>query len=241
MSVLYLLGDSTCAIKREDARPETGWGEEFQSYVKDGWIVDNRAINGRSTKSFIDEGNFDSILEVADFGDSAIIQFGHNDSKLDKERHTDPFGSYVSNLDYMADKLKAKGVSVYFATSIARRQFDERGVIKQTHGEYPFAMHYAAFKSSVPCIDMTTTTMVELQKLGDEESKKYFMNLEKGIYPNYPDGKLDNTHLTPKGAKWIAILVARELSLLSIRPEFLRSDISYDRHFEDVAKLELAD
>ena len=72
MSVLYLLGDSTCAIKREDARPETGWGEEFQSYVKDGWIVDNRAINGRSTKSFIDEGNFDSILEVADFGDSAI-------------------------------------------------------------------------------------------------------------------------------------------------------------------------
>ena len=241
MKTLYPLGDSTCANKREDARPETGWGEAFSSFLKEDWRVDNRALNGRSTKSFIAEGCFSEILEVAGLGDAAIIQFGHNDSKPDEKRYSAPFAGYVDNLVYMAKSLMDKGVSVYFATSIARRQFDERGVIKQTHGEYPSAMHYAAFLSSVPCVDMTTTTMVELQRMGEKESRKFYMNLEKGIYENYPDGRSDNTHLTPKGAEWVSSLIARELSALPSRPEFLRSDIVFKQYFDDVLSLEIVD
>lgn len=241
MHTLYLLGDSTCAQKADGARPETGWGEAFSTYLKDNWRVDNRAVNGRSTKSFISEKLFESVLDSAVSGDAAIIQFGHNDSKPDAERHSDPYSGYVSNLVYMAKELTERGVSVYFATSIARRQFDQDGYIRDTHGEYIHAMHYAAYVASVPCIDMTTVTMVELQRLGDEGSKRYFMNFDAGIYENYLDGKKDNTHLRPAGARWVSHLVARELSSILPRPAFLSDDICYEWKEEDVTKLEVVD
>ena len=240
MSVLYLLGDSTCAIKKDEARPETGWGEMFDSFVALGWSIDNRALNGRSTKSFISEGIFDDICNTVKAGDAALIQFGHNDSKLDIERYSAPYTDYVANLVYMANSLKSKGVDVYFLTSIARRQFDERNIIKQTHGEYPSAMHYAAFLSGIPCVDMTIATMVELQEIGEKESRDLFMNLSKGEYENYPEGKQDNTHLTPKGAKWISSLIAKELSKLSPRPLFLSPEVKSNWSVEDVSKLEVA-
>ena len=78
---LFLLGDSTCADKTPEARPETGWGECIQEYLADGWVVDNRAINGLSTKDMIAKGLFQTIVDDASEGDAALIQFGHNDSK----------------------------------------------------------------------------------------------------------------------------------------------------------------
>ena len=241
MHTLYLLGDSTCAIKRKEAFPETGWGEAFAEYLADGWVLDNRALNGRSTKSFIDEGLFAAVLSSVKDGDGAIIQFGHNDSKPDPERYSAPYQGYVDNLVFMAEELKNRGVCVYFASSIARRQFDNCGILRETHGEYIHAMHYAAFRASVPCLDLTTPTMLEVQALGDEESKKYYMNFPSGEYDNYPNGKEDNTHLRPEGARWVSHLVARELSTILPRPEFLSSDISSDWILEDVTKLEVVD
>ncbi len=208
---VFLLGDSTCAPKRPEARPETGWGECFQQYLKDGWFVDNRAINGLSTKDTISKGLFQAVVDTAVPGDLAIIQFGHNDSKSeDPSRYSEPWSLYIANLVYMAEKLKAKGCTVVFLTSIARRRFVD-GLIADTHGDYPAAMKAAAHQAGCPCIDMTIPTMVTLQRTGEEESRKYFMNFEPGIYPNYPEGKDDDTHLRPEGAEWIASLVAGEL------------------------------
>lgn len=241
MHTLFLLGDSTCAIKRKEVFPETGWGESFSTYLADGWKIDNRALNGRSSKSFLDEGLFGSVLDSVKDGDAAIIQFGHNDSKPDPERYSTPYQGYVDNLVFMAKELKDRGVAVYFASSIARRQFDDRGILRETHGEYIHAMHYAAFCAAVPCIDVTSPTMLEVQALGDEGSKKYYMNFPSGMYENYPDGKEDNTHLRPEGARWVSHLIARELSTILPRPAFLSYDISSDWSLEDVTKLEVVD
>src|SRR2546430_17125227 len=82
---VYLAGDSTCANKTADKRPETGWGEMLQQYFDPAKIkVDNRALNGRSTKSFIDEGHWQAIVSSLKVGDYAFIEFGHNARKKDK-------------------------------------------------------------------------------------------------------------------------------------------------------------
>ena len=83
------------------------------------------------------------------------------------------------------------------------------------------AMKAAGHQAGVPVLDITIPLMEDLLLLGDEESRKYYMNFDKGIYPNYIEGKDDNTHLRPEGAKWVAASIRDALSLLSPRPSFL--------------------
>ena len=78
MSKLFLLGDSTCAIKEERYRPETGWVECFSQYLANGFELYNMAQNGRSTEMIIHEGIFFDCFYQSQAGDWVIIQFGHN-------------------------------------------------------------------------------------------------------------------------------------------------------------------
>ena len=219
MNRLIILGDSTAAQKPESARPETGWGEVFGKYLKPGWLLDNRAINGRSTKDVIARGEFAEALTAAASGDIVLIQYGHNDEKLeDPFRGARAWHEYTVNLMYMAEKLKAKGARVIFITSIARRCFDN-GLLQDTHGDWPSAMKYAGEKSGIDCIDMTIPTMIGIMKEGEEVSRNYFMNFPSGIYDNYPEGKEDNTHLRPEGAEWVASLIYESLCALPDKPD----------------------
>ena len=206
MPRLFILCDSTGAVKTPLTRPETGWGETFGQYLKDGWILDNRSVNGRSTKDSIRLGEFQRVLDDSASGDAAIIQFGHNDEKLDDPRGAEAWSAFRVNLIYMAEKLKAKGVHVIF----------------DTHGDWPAAMKAAAHEACVPCVDMTMLTMVEIMKKGEEESKDYFMHFGPGLYENYPEGDEDDTHLRPEGAEWISSLLYKALSSLPDKPEFIK-------------------
>src|SRR6476659_9029701 len=107
---IFMAGDSTMAIKQPDKRPETGWGEMLGKYFKDGTVrIDNRAMNGRSTKTFISEGRWQSIVDALQKGDYVFIQFGHNDESKDKgERYTPP-ADYRNNLIRFVTEVKAKG------------------------------------------------------------------------------------------------------------------------------------
>ncbi len=221
MNKLFILGDSTAARKEEAARPETGWGEAFGKYLRPGWRLDNRAINGRSTRDTISRGEFAAMLSEASSGDIALLQFGHNDEKLDDPaRGARAWHEYKVNLIYMANALMEKGVRVIFLTSIARRSFAE-GELLDTHGDWPAAMKAAAAECGIDCIDMTIPTMIGIMMKGEEASKEYFMNFASGIYPNYPDGDTDNTHLRPEGAEWVAGMVYRKLRELDKKVEAL--------------------
>lgn len=206
MPRLFIFGDSTAAAKEDKARPETGWGECFSRYLSPSWILDNRAVNGRSTRLVLSNGDFFRALSDSAEGDAALIQYGHNESKMDEERHTDPWTSFKDNLTYMAASLGKRGVSVYFLTPIARRCFKD-GILVDTHGDYPDAMKETAKELSIPLIDMTKATMDMIRETGEEESREYFMNFAPAIYENYPEGDEDNTHLRPKGAEAVASLV----------------------------------
>ena len=218
---VFLLGDSTMAHKDGKARPETGWGECLSSFLAEGWTVDNRAVNGLASKDAISKGIFQGIADDAESGDIALIQFGHNDSKAeDPSRYSEPWSGYIVNLVYMAGKLKERGVYVIFLTSIARRRFSG-GLAVDTHGDYPAAMKAAAHQAGCPCIDMTIPTMIQLQSDGEEASRKYYMNFGPGIYPAYPDGDDDNTHLRPEGASMVASIACDAIRKVPDIPSFL--------------------
>lgn len=212
MRQLFLLGDSTCAEKEADKRPETGWGMDMQALVGTSFTVVNLALNGRSTKSFIQEGVFEKCLEALKADDVVIIQFGHNDSKEDEERHTDPWTTYQGNLAFMAEQVRQKGAIPIFLTPICRRHFDDDGLLVQTHGDYPSAMIALAKGRGYAVFDLTQETFQILTHLGAEASKRLFLHLKPLEHPNYPEGVADDTHLNETGARVVARRVFRFLS-----------------------------
>ena len=211
MRKVILLGDSTCAQKTPETRPETGWGEQLGAFLSGGWEVVNLAVNGLSTKSAISDGVYETALNEAGRGDLVLVQFGHNDEKSDDVlRYASPWSGFIANLKYMAKGFQGKGAKVVFITPVARRKF-EGSYLVDTHHDYPAAMKCAASQLGIECIDMTIPTMIMIQRAGESDSRKYFMNFGEMLYANYPDGLDDNSHLRPVGAATIARMIAQEL------------------------------
>ncbi|MFF6876298.1 rhamnogalacturonan acetylesterase [Streptomyces sp. NPDC012474] len=200
---LYIAGDSTAAQKYADAAPETGWGMALPFFLQAPLKVSNHAVNGRSSKSFIDEGRLDAILRAIRPGDLLLIQFGHNDAKSeDPTRYTEPWTTYQAHLRRYISGARSRGARAVLATSVERRKFDAKGTAVTTHGEYPAAMRALAEAEGVPLLDVQALSIALWQELGVEETKKYF---------NWTATEQDNTHFNPPGAIAVARLAVREL------------------------------
>ena len=204
---IFLAGDSTCAEKLPEKRPETGWGEMLGKHFQDGKVkIENRAMNGRSTKTFISEGRWQKIVDELKKGDWVFVQFGHNDSSKDKgERYTSP-DAYRANLARFVADVRAKKANIVLLTPVVRRRFDKDGAFYDTHGEYPGIVRSVVNESDVPFIDMQQKSEALLKSLGAEASRSLFLQLKPGENPNYPKGVDDNTHFNPKGAEEMAKL-----------------------------------
>jgi lysophospholipase L1-like esterase len=213
---IFMIGDSTMADKDPKAEPERGWGQALQSFFRDTVKVSNHARNGRSSKSFIDEGLWQDVLNSLQSGDYVIIQFGHNDQKPDAARHTDPQTTYKSNLEKYINETRAKGAFPILCTSIVRRKFDDKGTLVDTHGEYPDAMRQTAKELRVPMLDLQLKTMKLVSELGPEKSKSLFLYAAPGAYPNRPEGVQDDTHLNPEGASTVARMAVEEMKSLNL-------------------------
>ncbi len=214
-NTIFWAGDST--VKQNDitSYPQTGIGQGFELYMNRDWYLDNRAENGRSTKSFISEGRLDYINKQIKEGDFLFVQFGHNDEKADEERHTEPFGSFLDNLEKFYETAVSHGAHMVLITPLYRRLFTDNGtLVDGTHMTYPDAMIEFGKKHDIPVIDLCTISRHYIEKLGDAASKHLFMHLEAGIYPNYMEGKTDNTHLQYAGAVTFAGIIASELRKL---------------------------
>lgn len=213
--VLHWAGDSTVKQNNINRYPQTGIGQLFGLFLKPEIIIRNYAENGRSTKSFLEEGRADAIDENLSEGDFLFIQFGHNDEKsADPSRFTEPFGEYTDNLKFfinLAGKHKAYPVLI---TSLYRRQFEENGKLRaNTHLDYPKAMLELAKKENVPCIDLCSLSKAAIEEAGSEATKEWFMNISDKTYKAF-DVQTDNTHLQPTGAIVFGSLIADELSKL---------------------------
>lgn len=210
---VFTIGDSTMANKKAEVAPETGWCMVFSSFVDDSVEVKNRAMNGRSSKSFIAEGRWNSVLDSLTEGDYVFIQFGHNDEKFkDTTRFTDPFTSYAENLERFIRETREKGATPILFTPIVRRKF-ENGFLTDTHGDYPVAVRQLAAEWDVPLIDLQFLTEGAVTALGDETSKKIYLWTEPTA--KFPEGRKDDTHLKTEGAMMVARLAAQRLVLLN--------------------------
>jgi lysophospholipase L1-like esterase len=213
---IYWAGDST--VKQNDftTYPQTGIGQGMQLFINQETVIINHAENGRSTKSFIDESRLAVIYNEITEGDYLFIQFGHNDAKLeDISRYTEPWGEYQENLERFVNVARNRKAYPLFITPLCRRWFDEKGKLRDDiHGDYPMAMILTAKKLEVPCIDLYSSSRVLIERLGPESSKGYFMHLSLDEYPNYPEGKVDDTHLKYDGAVAFAELIAKGLKEL---------------------------
>ncbi len=215
MARIYYAGDSTAAQNTVFSYPQTGMGQGLSLYLKREHIVQNFAINGRSTKSFLEEGRLSAIRKELNEGDFLLIQFGHNDEKIeDPSRYTTPFNEYQTNLMRFIRAAREVGAHPVLITPLSRRIFDAYGVLKDTHGDYPEAMRQLGCQQNVPVIDLSRLSFELLEQTGDEESKKWFMYFPSGCYPNYPEGKTDNTHLRYEGAIRFAGILAEEFRKL---------------------------
>lgn len=98
-------------------------------------------------------------------------------------------------------------------TPLVRRHF-EGDRLTPTHGAYPDAVRQLAAREALPLIDLTAASAQLVQQLGEPASRELYMVFAPGLYPNYPEGKTDNTHLRNPGAVAFAGLVAKGLQAL---------------------------
>jgi DNA sulfur modification protein DndE len=212
-TTIFMIGDSTMANKKAANFPETGWGQVLPAFADTSRIIiDNHALNGRSTKSFIDEGCWQKVIDAVKPGDYVFIQFGHNDEKIKNAKvYAQAETSYKQNLERFISETIAKGGKPVLFTSIVRRNFDESGILNDTHGNYPEVVKQVALEQCVPVIDMESLTKLMVEHYGIEGSKTLFLQCQKGQYENYPNGVEDNTHLNRKGAIEVAALAVQSI------------------------------
>lgn len=210
---IYGIGDSTMANKiKPEENPERGWGQMLSLFFNDNITIDNRAVNGRSTRSFINEKRWDDIYKVLKPGDYVFIQFGHNDAKeKDSLRYTNPHTAYRYNLIRFVTESREKGAIPIIFSSVVRRNFNENGVLISTHGDYTLEARLVAQEYNVPFIDMEYYSELLEQSYGPEKSKQLHLYYKAGENLFFPEGKEDNTHLNVKGATAIAKIAVEEL------------------------------
>jgi len=192
---IALVGDSTVT-------DESGWGRGFAARLTTRSTILNLARNGRSSKSFIDEGHWRSA--VAQGADVVLIQFGHNDQPgKGPERETDPATTYRTNLARYIDDARAAGALPVVVTSLTRRFFDASGSIASDLFPYADAAKAVAAERGAPVIDLHAESIALLNRLGPPSGEAFGVRKE--------DGTLDRTHLSSAGAAAFGAIVARAL------------------------------
>lgn len=228
--VIYLIGDSTCADKPLDDNPEHGWGQVFQNFFTSDVIIENHAKNGRSTKSFIDQGLWKIVLDKLKPGDYVFIQFGHNDQKIsDTTRYAEANTAYRKNLIRYVEETRSKNAIPVLLTPVNRRKYDAQGNFIDQHGDYPKVVRELATQLNVPLIDVHKKSMELFSKLGQEKSKELFLiSIPKNVYKALPEGKEDNTHFTRKGAIEVSKMVVEGIKEAQLPiATFLKNDLPF--------------
>ena len=253
---VFMIGDSTMANKDiSHDRKERGWGMALQCYFDDNIRIENHAVNGRSSKSFIDEGRWQTVVDRIQPGDYVVIQFGHNDEKPKADRHTDPGSTFDYNIARFIRETREKGGIPIVMNCVVRRNFfvkapenddDEKlrtttfkdgakmvegDSLIDTHGLYRVAPRDVAQRMNAFFVDANKITHELEQGLGTEASKKLHMWFLPGEEPSVPDGRQDNTHYNVHGAQVVARLLADAICEVVpvLAPFRTEADITVDK------------
>ncbi len=238
-TTLYMVGDSTvCEFDEpQNYMPRYGYGTQIGNYLNDKVTVNNLALSGRSSKSFLLEENYQILKNSIKAGDYLMIGFGHNDEKAEEARYTNPNGgiddegSFQNSLYYNYVKLALdKGATPILASPIVR--YSESGDytgnavhdVTSTNtnypgGDYAQAVRDLASEKDIAFIDLTQLTKNQWSK-DNTQAMKYHARIS-------PDA-LDKTHLNLYGANVVSYLIASDLLTSDIPlKNYVKTDISF--------------
>lgn len=191
---IYLAGDSTMCNYGPKQAPQQGWGHALPGLCVEGVKVHNKAIGGRSVKSFRNEKRWEKLLEQVREGDYVVIQFGHNDSnKKSEDRYTDHRTTFRELLTLCVREVREKQANPILVSTTARWAYkdEDKSISNGTLGAYAQATVAIAEQENVPLVDLNAIAVKKLVELGREETKKYYMVEQKN----------DTCHLTEDGAE----------------------------------------
>ena len=246
---VFIIGDSTAANKDISGdKQERGWGMELQGFFTDEVIVENHAKNGRSSKSFVNEGLWQKVYDRIQPGDYVIIQFGHNDEKPQEARHTDPGTTFDENLRFFVNQTREKGGIPVLLNAVVRRNFylkpekqDDDELLRDTkytgekvnsdtlidtHGAYLLSPRHVAEETGCVFINANQITHDIEQSLGVEGSRKLHMWFLPGEHPSLPEGRQDNTHYNVYGAHVVASAMSKAIA------QAIPALAKYVRHYD---------
>lgn len=199
---IVLVGDST-------VNAEGGWGKGFCAVMTPNVTCVNDALNGRSSKSFIDEGAWKKALE--DHGDYYLIQFGHNDMKgKGPERKTDPETTYAANIRRYIRDARAIGAVPVVVTSLSRRNYKD-GALVQDLKDYSAAARRVAMEEDVTAIDLNAMSVKLLEGMTQAQADEFDATGHEDQRAENKKSVVDRTHLNAKGQEIFGRMVADTL------------------------------
>ena len=204
---VYLAGDSLVCIWPETSRPKSGWGEHLADSLKtspSGAVANviNKAISGRSTKSFITSGDWDTLIALVAENDLVLIQFAANDgSTADKGCTTE---QYAVNLKKFISETRAKGAWPVLVTPPNSHKFASSGSPSKVWTGYTNTMRNVATETLTALVDCQNMSYEWLRKNGQTRTAEYYMD--------------DDTHLTMKGAALFAGMIASSMKEQGLWP-----------------------
>lgn len=212
---IFIASDSTAQTYKQDRYPQSGWGQMLQCGLE-GVAVDNRAIGGRSTRTFVSEGRWDKLIVDVKPGDTVLIQFGHNDANRNRPARYAPAATdYRHHLTRFVADVKAKGAMPVILTPVARRSFHE-GQAQADFAEYSSVARVVAHETGTALIDLEALSRAWLTEAGPERARAYFLHYDAGEVAAFPKGIDDDTHFSELGARHVANLVAGALARLEL-------------------------
>lgn len=216
--VLYIIGDSTVQNGSGNGADSLwGWGSFMNLYFNTDKIeIQNHAKGGRSSRTFITEGRWDSIMKTIKKGDYVLMQFGHNDGgeladtlrargtikgigneskdiynpirKVNETVYT--YGHYMRKY---ANEAKAKGAIPIIVSPVPRFKFDDKNKINKD--QYGVWAQEVSKQTGAYFLDLNTMVIEKYEKIGSEKVKAFFPK--------------DHTHTNEAGAIFNAELVAK--------------------------------
>jgi len=217
---IFLIGDSTVTNYKASVYPMMGWGQVLGAFINNNaFTIDNRAIGGRSSRSFWEEGRWTEVKAAMTAGDFLFIQFGHNDRDFSKPERYTSTTDYKTYLKIYVNESRALGVIPVLVTPMvlnAWRNGVLRNVFTESGNDYRGAMIEVANELKVPLIDLNMKSWNYESAAGMTYDTRYISNTYlAGEYPNYPNGLNDYTHFQEMGALLMAKFVAEGIKELS--------------------------
>ncbi len=199
LPTVFLLGDST--VTDQPAEPAASWGQMLPIFFKPDIAIANHAESGETLKSFMSELRFAKVLESVKPGDVALIQFGHNDQKVQwPQTYAAAASTYRDYLRTWIAEFRRRGVTPMLVTSPERRMWNGNR-IKPTLADYAAAVRAVGADEKVPVIDLNAGSIAFYEALGPARAPLAFN-----------DGGKDATHHDNYGAWVLARIVARGLA-----------------------------